>query len=103
PRLKRPAPPATISTRMAPKLTTAPAAAIAALAGFRARYAAHVENQPTPTASDPTSLIGTRIASPNADAAIVSTPINVTTTSGVPNAGCTAPSDGYTRLRRPIA
>src|SRR6266540_4305176 len=70
---------------------------------WRARYAAHVDSQPTPTASEPTSLIGTRIASPNTDAATVSTPISAIATTGVPNDACTRPSDGWTRFRRPIA
>src|ERR1051325_2469223 len=51
-------------------------------------YAAQADSQPTPTASDPTSVIGTRIASP---------------TIAAPNTLWTVPSDGCTRLRRPIA
>ena len=45
---------------------------------------AHADSQPTPTASEPTSVIGTRIASPNIAAAAVSTPISVIATTGVP-------------------
>lgn len=37
----------------------------------RARNAAHAESQPTPTAREPTSVIGTRRASPRNTAAAV--------------------------------
>ena len=48
-------------------------------------------------------MIGTRIASPNIAAAAVSAAISAIATTGVPCVACTRPSDGCTRLRRPIA
>src|SRR5205814_474256 len=55
-----------------------------------------VSQLPTPTASDPTSLMGTRMASPKIEAAAVSAAISAMATTGVPNDSCTAPSAGCT-------
>jgi len=80
-------------------LTVAPSQAratgpVSLSARRRARYAAQADSHPTPTASDPTSVIGTRIASPNIAAAPVSVAISAIAGTGVPNNGWMRPSAG---------
>ena len=74
--MKLPGTPGTIFIKIRPTLTTAPAHAITSaragspvidavlVARTRRMYAAQADSQPKPTVSDPTSVIGTRIASP---------------------------------------
>src|SRR4029079_19092946 len=97
--VKLPGTPGTTFISTIARLTAVPRTAIAADSDGprRARYATHADSQPTPTASDPTSVIGTRIASPNIAAAIVSTAISAMATTGVPKVAWTRPSAGCTR------
>src|SRR5712671_3884312 len=89
-RVKLPGTDGTTFIRMIDALTAHPSHAIsggvdvsAALPLRRSRYATHADSQPTPTASEPTSVIGTRMASPNIAAAAVSTAISTIATTGV--------------------
>src|SRR5215467_3104596 len=68
----------------------------------RARYERQAESQPTPTASEPTSVTGTSSASPRKAAAAVKRAINQIAFDGVPWTGCTRESEGCTRSRRPM-
>ncbi len=90
--------------------TTAPAQAIAPPKSnegrparrARARSERQVESQPTPTASEPTSVTGTSSASPRNAAAAESRAIRRTAFAGVPCTRCTRASDGWTRPRLPM-
>src|SRR5574341_1031302 len=93
-----------ISTIAAP--TTAPSTAshISARARRpRRRKATQAEHQPTPTAMEPTSEMGTSTASPRGEATAVIPARSRIAALGVPNRGCTPPRDGCTKPRRPIA
>src|SRR3989442_5953051 len=89
-------------------LTTAPSAAILMpsrlplrrASAMKARQAAH---QPIAPTAAPTSLMGTRTASPRNAAAPVRIVTSAIASAGVPNLGFTAPSAGGTNRRRPSA
>src|SRR6202022_4717304 len=93
-RVKLPGTPGTTFIAMIAKDTAAPASAAPRPEIPRARAAAHVESQPTPTASDPTSVTGTSRASPRNDAPAVNAAIRRIALAGVPTTGCTRASDG---------
>src|SRR6266550_623878 len=67
------------------------------------KYAAQAASHPAADATDPTSEIGTRMASPRNIHAAVATPTQITATDGVRFLGCTAASLRSISPRRPIA
>src|ERR1700756_4479572 len=68
-----------------------------------ARHAAHAAAQPMAQATEPTSVTGTRMASPSSMHAPVAIPTQRTADDGVRNCGCTFPARGAIMPRRPKA
>src|SRR6266576_444674 len=103
--LKWPGIAGTIFINIIPKPTATPTAATSRSrgAGPMQKYAAQAASHPAADATDPTSEIGTRMASPRNMQAAVATPTQITATDGVRFLGCTVASLRSTNPRRPIA